>query len=60
MKCVNLFDLRLAESTEAIQKRFEKVETFINVYAQMDLIISGIKEAFLTSKFLPGKLKNGT
>ena len=51
VKCVNLFDLRLAELTEAIQKRFEKVETFINVYAQMDLIISGIKDAILRANF---------
>ena len=51
VKCLNLFHLRLAELTEAIQKRFEKVETFINVYAQMDLIISGIRDAILRAKF---------
>ena len=50
-KCVNLFDMRLAELTEAIQIRFEKVETFINVYAQTDLIISDIKDAILRANF---------
>ena len=47
VKCVNLFDLRLSELKNAIEKRFEKVETFVNLYVQMDLIISGIKYAIL-------------
>ncbi|MCG8046532.1 MAG: envelope fusion protein [Candidatus Thiodiazotropha endolucinida] len=51
VKCVNLLDARLRALTETIQKRFEKVETFINVYAQMDLIISGIKDAILRANF---------
>ncbi|MES9990712.1 MAG: envelope fusion protein, partial [Candidatus Thiodiazotropha sp.] len=51
VKCVNLFDQRLRELTQSIQKRLEKVETFVNVYAQMDLIISGIKDAILRANF---------
>ena len=51
VKCVNLFDIRIRELTEAIQERFERVETFVNVYAQMDLIISGIKDAILRANF---------
>ena len=51
VKCVNLFDIRIRELTEAIQEKFERVETFVNVYAQMDLIISGIKDAILRASF---------
>lgn len=45
VKCVNLFDMCLRELIEAIHKRCERVETFINVYAQMEFIISSIKDA---------------
>ena len=51
VKCVNLFDLRFSELKNAIEKRFEKVETFVNLYVQMDLIISGIKDAILRANF---------
>ena len=51
VKCVNLFDIRIRELTEAIQEKFERVETFVNVYAQMDLIIGGIKDAILLANF---------
>ena len=57
VKCVNLFDIRIRELTEAIQERFERVETFVNVYAQMDLIISGIKDAILRANFYLEKLR---
>ena len=51
VKCVNLFDIRIRELMEAIQGRFERVETFVNIYAQMDLIISGIRDAILRANF---------
>lgn len=44
VKCVNLYDQRLRRLTEEIQKRFEQVEMFLNVYTQLDLIMSGIKD----------------
>ena len=45
VKAVNLFDQRFRQLTDMIQQRFQKVEMFMNVYTQMDLLISGIKDA---------------
>ena len=44
VKCVNLFDARLRKFEEAVQRRFEHVEMFINLYSQMDLLLSGIRD----------------
>lgn len=45
VKCVTLFKSRLRKLTEEIEKRFEHIEMFVNLYSQMDLILSGIKDA---------------
>ena len=45
VECLNTFDFRMNNLTQAIQERLEHVETFANVYAQMDLILGGIRNA---------------
>ena len=42
---VSLFDERLRLLTEAVAKRFEHLETFVNIYSQMDLMLGQIKDA---------------
>ena len=43
--------------TQAIQERFEHVETFENVYAQMDLILGGIRDALQRGNLYLGNLR---
>ena len=45
VKCVNLFDQRLRSLANFMMKRFKEIEMFMNLYTQMDLILSGIKDA---------------
>ena len=51
VKCMNLFDARLRKLTEAVQQWFEHIEMFVNIYSQMDLILSGIKDAIQRAVF---------
>ena len=49
--CVNRFDLRIRKLTEAIQKRFEQTEMFIDIYSQIDIILSEIKDTVQRATF---------
>ncbi|MCG8045976.1 MAG: hypothetical protein N0E48_09980, partial [Candidatus Thiodiazotropha endolucinida] len=43
--CMDEFEGRIHNLTVAIQKRFEHIEMFVNIYAQMDLILAGLRDA---------------
>ena len=43
--------------TQAIQERFKHAEMFANVYAQMDLILGGIRDALQRGNLYLGNLK---
>ena len=45
VKCVSLFDQRLRNLTVEFNKRIERLEFAVNIYTQMDLLLSGIKDA---------------
>lgn len=51
VKCVNLFDMRIRKLATEIQKQLEHVEMFVNLYSQLDLILSDIKDALQRAMF---------
>ena len=57
VECLNTFNFRMNNLTLAIQERFEHVETFENVYAQMDLILGGIRDALQRGNLYLGNLR---
>ena len=46
LECLEVFEGRLGNLTREIQDRFNHLEMFVNTYAQMDLILTGIRDAF--------------
>ena len=57
VKCMNLFDARLRKLTEVVPQQFEHIEMFVNIYSQMDLILSGIKDAIQRAVFYLANLR---
>ena len=45
LECLGFFEERLGNLTREIQDRFNHLEMFVNTYAQMDLILTGIRDA---------------
>ncbi|MET0106093.1 MAG: hypothetical protein ABW072_13270, partial [Sedimenticola sp.] len=45
VSCLDDFEIRLQNLTVEIQKRLNDIEMFANLYAQMDLILTGIRDA---------------
>ena len=57
VECLNTFESRMSNLTQAIQERFKHVEMFANVYAQMDLILGGIRDALQRGNLYLGNLR---
>ena len=55
--CLNTFEFRMNNLTQAIQEHFEHVEMFANVYAQMDLILGGKRDALQRGNLYLGNLR---
>lgn len=51
VKCVNLFDMRIRKLATEIQKQLQHVEMFVNLYSQLDLILSDIKDTLQRATF---------
>ena len=45
VECMDIFEIRLRNLTIEIQARFNRIEMFTNLYAQMDLILADIRDA---------------
>ena len=56
VECLNTFESCMNNLTQAIQQGFKYVEMFANVYAQMDLILGGIRDALQRGNLYLGNL----
>ena len=57
VESLSTFEFRINNVTQAIQERFKHVEMFPNVYAQMDLILGGIRDALERGNLYLGNLQ---
>ena len=56
-ECLNTFESRMNNLTQAIQERFKHVGMFANVYAHMDLILGGIRVDLQRGNLYLGNLR---